>query len=628
MTRDAGYAIGKPARGRMPRRAFTLIELMIAIALSTVIILIAVSAFRQAAHAMSLMNRLSLENGMIRTGYFLSADDCDYWNSQANPEYPYLKGYMSDQIEIAGDKGNNIYNKRPFREVAFRSSVLPAASGGVADPNFDPNWDLPHDGRSWYRNYVLPSYRGWRPDLSTGSETTGYVYWPTFNDSSSFSNWWGGPPLGSIGTRYGTPNWEACTRSGAGWMWSGGNTVTLPVGWGDLWHIWGDYSVLSNIGDVRKVGHPGPDDAPASADGTGPDGYPRVDGDPLNADSIACRGARPKLMFRLFRELGHIGVYTYMPPGTLNLIAAPSFNNIATNIGVADTHWCKGEIPWQLNRPTVKKTVLSVAAWWLGNPKLQQWELPTAVVAPTAVDDPRNSTGAYHMGMPGPGAKMFNFDLLPPTEDHGSIMPDYAADLELCNGDLFFETEGNSYNGWQRRQATASIGMVLGHKMTPKDMSGLTFDSKPLIDQALIDPFRCVYRDTETADWLLNGFADERHLNTFESNSRIVGIFRQMRDYGSETVRVPSTYTDDPNPDFDAKPKDVPSLLTTSTRFRLKGSDKAIFTVKMVDPEGHVVQMGFTMVGSTLRGARQHWGWKTHYDRPGMKKMGDIYAAP
>src|SRR4051794_2115468 len=107
---------------RVASSGFTLIELLISISLSMLIMVIAVTAFRQATMTMGLMNRMSTETGLLRTGYYIGAEDVDFWNSNANPEYPYLKGHTSDPVIRGTDLGNNLDNKRIFRRLAFKKS--------------------------------------------------------------------------------------------------------------------------------------------------------------------------------------------------------------------------------------------------------------------------------------------------------------------------------------------------------------------------------------------------------------------------------------------------------------------------------------------------------------------------
>lgn len=63
-----------------PRHAFTLIELMIAVTLSIVIVYTAFSAFRVAGQAVTTCKRMSIENGMMRTGFFVALEELDFWD--------------------------------------------------------------------------------------------------------------------------------------------------------------------------------------------------------------------------------------------------------------------------------------------------------------------------------------------------------------------------------------------------------------------------------------------------------------------------------------------------------------------------------------------------------------------
>ena len=70
----------------MPRRAaFTLIELMIALALSMVVVYTAFAALRVATQTITVCNRMSVENGLMRTGFFAVIDDLDHWTSYDDP---------------------------------------------------------------------------------------------------------------------------------------------------------------------------------------------------------------------------------------------------------------------------------------------------------------------------------------------------------------------------------------------------------------------------------------------------------------------------------------------------------------------------------------------------------------
>lgn len=73
---------------------FTLIELMLAVTLSTMVIYTSVAAFRVSAQTITASKRLSLENSLLRTGFQAALNELDYWdqyddrfstNPSANP---------------------------------------------------------------------------------------------------------------------------------------------------------------------------------------------------------------------------------------------------------------------------------------------------------------------------------------------------------------------------------------------------------------------------------------------------------------------------------------------------------------------------------------------------------------
>ncbi|MBA3707338.1 MAG: prepilin-type N-terminal cleavage/methylation domain-containing protein [Planctomycetes bacterium] len=517
---------------RVASRGFTLIELLIAISLSMMIMVIAVSAFQQATQTMAVMNRMSIESGLLRTGYFISAEDVDFWNSNANPEYPYLKGHTSDAVVNGSDLGNNLDNKRIFRPVSFKKAG-----------DFNPNWIQPNDKRCWYRNYFMQSPRAYGYDRSEGSAATGYQAKPVFGSSDS--------PCDSF-------DW-----------------YTLPIGW-EPWHIWGDFTLVSNLG-MKERASPSPVDL--------------------------IEGARPTLMWELFKELGHAGVYTYMPPGTMNLILRPATNNTVANIGRPDLHYDKGEIPWSL---TVPKTITPVPV--LGYD-------PETVSIPSIAVVPGNVLRHYFFGMPGVRGRFYKnpWEIPPLTHaeaETGIGNPHWLADLEQINGDNFWQ---DSDKGWVQQQSRVSVCLFLGSKFIPTDFSNTVFDPVPLLNRPTRDPWLALDKDVE-------------HAANFEGTNRTSVFWRQARDYTSTTVHIPRNFTDDPAPDLKSGNSAIPSLATSILRYRQKGADKAICTVRVQDPvSGHVVELGYALLGTTLRGARQHWGWKTRVDRPSLKPMGDIY---
>jgi len=67
------------------RRAHTLIELLIALALGTLLAAAAWSAVRAASQAITVVTRLSIQNRLLRAGAHAALDDLDTWSSYDDP---------------------------------------------------------------------------------------------------------------------------------------------------------------------------------------------------------------------------------------------------------------------------------------------------------------------------------------------------------------------------------------------------------------------------------------------------------------------------------------------------------------------------------------------------------------
>lgn len=70
----------------LSRNGFTLIEMMIAVALGMLIVYTATAAFRVAAQSVTVANRLSLENAVLRAGFQLAHQDLDFWTNVDDPD--------------------------------------------------------------------------------------------------------------------------------------------------------------------------------------------------------------------------------------------------------------------------------------------------------------------------------------------------------------------------------------------------------------------------------------------------------------------------------------------------------------------------------------------------------------
>lgn len=77
------------------RRGFTLIEMVIAVALGSLIISVAAAGFRVASQTVTLANRMSLQNAMLRTAVVAANEELDFWDSfdsRTDPTRQVLRG--------------------------------------------------------------------------------------------------------------------------------------------------------------------------------------------------------------------------------------------------------------------------------------------------------------------------------------------------------------------------------------------------------------------------------------------------------------------------------------------------------------------------------------------------------
>ena len=85
------------------RAGFSLIEILISIALALVILLTAFAGFRATAALVSSSNRIARDNQMFRSGYFQALEELDFWTAYDNSEHQdnrRLQGGTGDFTDI------------------------------------------------------------------------------------------------------------------------------------------------------------------------------------------------------------------------------------------------------------------------------------------------------------------------------------------------------------------------------------------------------------------------------------------------------------------------------------------------------------------------------------------------
>jgi hypothetical protein len=180
-------------RHPLPAAAFTIIEMMIALGLGMLIVYTAVAGFRTAAQTVATANRLSLENSLLRSGYFEAQIQLDFWTNLDDPTRPDAErplksaalsvGRITDWTGQGRDRGlpftpMKTLQSRGIWPVPANDKVprtpsgttLPGSGGArgntimpraladlsVADWELDRAWDpsyywSPHDPRTWCR---------------------------------------------------------------------------------------------------------------------------------------------------------------------------------------------------------------------------------------------------------------------------------------------------------------------------------------------------------------------------------------------------------------------------------------------------------------------------------------------
>jgi prepilin-type N-terminal cleavage/methylation domain-containing protein len=121
----------------MRARGFTLIELMIAIGLGLTIAVVAFTAVRMASQAVSVANRLTLENQMMRAGFRLALDELDTW-----------KRFDDDTSVPAVPRLLRAWG-RPFNPMAFHA-LSSEDPGAPATSDKDLDFDVSNP-KTWWR---------------------------------------------------------------------------------------------------------------------------------------------------------------------------------------------------------------------------------------------------------------------------------------------------------------------------------------------------------------------------------------------------------------------------------------------------------------------------------------------
>ncbi len=113
------------------RRAYTIIEVLIAVALGTAVCLVAYAGLRAAASTSTAANRLAIENQMLRAGIHAVIDELDTWRSYNDPDDPRSGVLHHPSPDPSADAAHSL----PFNDLIW-------------DADFDQS-----DPRAWWRGF-------------------------------------------------------------------------------------------------------------------------------------------------------------------------------------------------------------------------------------------------------------------------------------------------------------------------------------------------------------------------------------------------------------------------------------------------------------------------------------------
>lgn len=289
------------------RDGFTLIELTMALALSTMVMLTAVAAFRIIARAIARANELSTENALLRAGYQAGMEDLDFWHSACNDQPPYNKGFARLRSTVDDPATNSSWSWRNWaREDMIRRPFQPVHF--MANTNADINTDDPATGV-------------WRAMASTSNSPRSYHQNPDrWTDEFYRERWVVNPNVflahdpRSIERGHLMLGQMPIRRTNVYSI--GGYHLGTPA------LVLGDYRLVSasdmrdQAGSFETLFSTG-DPIPVDLDRNGvqdPAGPVTIAG--LSDLEVGVNLARPLQMRSLFNRIGGFGMYQYAAPGT------------------------------------------------------------------------------------------------------------------------------------------------------------------------------------------------------------------------------------------------------------------------------------------------------------------------
>lgn len=150
------------------RVGFTLIEMMLALALGSLVVYVAAAGFRVAAQSVAITNRMAIENSILRTGVIIALDNSDFWLSHDDP---FASSGTSQALrpvitDWAGNKRGLPFT--PFNDLSSQGVYAQAAGATSANPG------------------VNETAGGWDPKAWTANEARGWS-WGNLNERAQYT---------------------------------------------------------------------------------------------------------------------------------------------------------------------------------------------------------------------------------------------------------------------------------------------------------------------------------------------------------------------------------------------------------------------------------------------------------
>ena len=143
---------------RNSRHAFTLIEVMIAIALGLVLIYTATAGLRVAAQTVTVANRLALENAIVRNGFEIALDEVDFWRAYDEPVDANRQVQRAPGGIFCPFKDSEV-KVRPVAPETSQSIIIDFSNIPSANDT-ERGWDAEYtwpvaDPRTWWRDNMV-----------------------------------------------------------------------------------------------------------------------------------------------------------------------------------------------------------------------------------------------------------------------------------------------------------------------------------------------------------------------------------------------------------------------------------------------------------------------------------------